>query len=154
MASPPVANGHGFAPPALLAGTLFTIVALLSEIPNTMIKRAAESDDLAKVRRLLPPIIGIGVVLLILRVFEFRSLNVGWSDNAYGSILWALLIIHTAHLLTDWIDTVVLAALLYTENGKEPRRLVDASENALYWRFVWLSWLAVYLLIYLVPRWF
>ena len=32
---------EGRAAPDLLAGTLFTIVILLSEIPNTMIKRAA-----------------------------------------------------------------------------------------------------------------
>ena len=29
-------------PPGLLAGTLFTLIMLLSEIPNTMIKKAAE----------------------------------------------------------------------------------------------------------------
>ena len=29
-------------PPNLLRGTLFTIVILLSEIPNTMIKKAAQ----------------------------------------------------------------------------------------------------------------
>jgi hypothetical protein len=38
----------------LIAGTLFTLVMLLSEIPNTMIKKAARSYDVAAVRRLLP----------------------------------------------------------------------------------------------------
>ena len=71
-------------PPGLVAGTLFTLVMLASEIPNTMIKKAAESYDLAKVQKLLLAMTGIGVMLFVLRAFEFNSLNVLWTDNAYG----------------------------------------------------------------------
>jgi len=140
-------------PPALLAGTLFTLVILLSEIPNTMLKNAAEHGQLKKVRRLLGLMAGIGLVLMALRAFEFASLNVLWTDNAYGSIVWALLVLHAAHFVTDWIDTSVLLALMHTEHGKEGRRFVDISENSMYWRFVWLVWLPLYILIYWVPRW-
>ena len=41
-----------------------------------------------------------------------------------------------------------------TPLGFTGRRLVDTDENALYWRFVWLTWLPIYLLIYWLPRWF
>jgi heme/copper-type cytochrome/quinol oxidase subunit 3 len=143
-----------YLPPDLLAGTLFTIVLLLSEIPNTMIKKAAEAEDVGRVRQLMPWIAAIGLVLLIIRAFEFNSLNVLWSDTAYGSVIWALLFLHTLHIATDWGDTLVLGALLFTKNAGDPRRMVDASENSLYWRFVWLSWLPIYLLIYWLPRWF
>lgn len=143
-----------WAPPGLIAGTLFTIVMLLSEIPNTMIKKAAEKYDLPSVRKLLPVVVAIGVVLFVLRGFEFNSLHVMWYDNAYGSIIWALLVLHTSHIATDWVDTVVLWRLMLTPHGEEPRRLVDTDENALYWRFVWLSWLPIYVLIYWVPRMF
>jgi cytochrome c oxidase subunit III len=141
-------------PPHLLAGTMFTIVMLLSEIPNHLVKKAAESYDSAQVRKLLPLIVGIGLLLFVIRGFEFNSLNIMWYDNAYGSIIWALLFLHTAHLLTDWVDTVVLWRLMRTPFGEEPRRLVDTDENALYWRFVWLSWLPIYVLIYWLPRMF
>lgn len=141
-------------PPGLLAGTLFTIVILLSEIPNTMVKRAANGFDLGAVRRLLPWVVGIGLLLLVIRAFEFNSLNVFWYDNAYGSVLWALLIMHTTHLATDWTDTVVLWLLMRTAHGEQKRRFVDTDENSLYWRFVWGSWLPIYLLIYWVPRLF
>ena len=90
---------------------------------------------------------------MVLRAFEFNSLNCDWNDNAYASIIWALLLMHTIHIGTDWMDTIVLGALLFTEKGTEPRRMVDTSENSLYWRFVWLSWIPVYLLIYWLPRW-
>jgi heme/copper-type cytochrome/quinol oxidase subunit 3 len=138
--------------PDLLAGTLFTIVMLLSEIPNSMIKKAAQARDLAAIRLLLPVMIAIGVVLLIIRGFEFNSLNCRWTDDAYASVIWALLLLHAGHLLTDWFDTVVLTALLYTPVGYEGRRLVDVDENSLYWRYVWLLWIPIYLMIYWVPR--
>jgi cytochrome c oxidase subunit 3 len=141
-------------PPNLIAGTLFTLVILLSEIPNTMIKKAAEAYDVATVRALLPWMVAVGVPLFVLRGFEFNSLNVLWYENAYGSILWALLVLHTVHVGTDWVDTAVLWRLMKTPHGESPRRLVDTDENSLYWRFVWLTWIPIYLLIYWVPRLF
>jgi cytochrome c oxidase subunit 3 len=138
--------------PNLLAGTLFTILILLSEIPNTVVKKAAEAHDTEKVRALLPVMVGIGAVLLIIRGFEFNSLNVRWTDDAYGSIIWALLLLHTTHILTDWFDSVILALLMRTVVGYEGRRLVDVDENSLYWRYVWLLWLPIYVMIYWVPR--
>ncbi|MBU3077318.1 cytochrome c oxidase subunit 3 [Sphingomonas quercus] len=141
------------APPDLLAGSLLTILILLTEIPNSWIKRAAERYDLATVRKGLVVMSAAVIPLFVLRGFEFASLNVSWTDNAYGSVMWLLLFLHTTHLVTDWGDTLVLTALMFTEHGKEANRFVDTSENALYWRFVWLSWLLIYLLIYWVPRW-
>ena len=141
-------------PPDIIAGTLFTIVILLSESPNTMIKKAAESYDVATIRRLLPVMTVIGLLLLVIRGFEFNSMNVMWYDNAYGSIIWALLLLHATHIATDWVDTVVLWRLMRTPHGEEPRRIVDTDENCLYWRFVWLSWLPIYVLLYWVPRMF
>ena len=139
-------------PPDLIAGTLFTVLILLSEIPNTLVKKSAEALDTRGVQRWLIVVSVIGAVLLILRAFEFNSMNVLWHDNAYGSAIWMLLFLHTTHLLTDWGDTIVLSFLMRTELGWEGRRLVDTDENALYWRYVWLLWLPIYLMIYWVPR--
>jgi heme/copper-type cytochrome/quinol oxidase subunit 3 len=93
----------------------------------------------------------IGLVLMILRAFEFASLNVLWYQNAYGSAVWLLLVLHTTHIATDWVDTLVLAALMHTDHVSG-RKFVDTAENSVYWRFVWLVWLPIYVLIYWVPR--
>ena len=138
--------------PSLLEGTLFTVLILVSEVPNTMVKKACEKGDIPAVRRLMWVMVAVGVVLLIIRGFEFNSLNVRWTDDAYSSIVWALLLLHTTHILTDWIDTAVLAALMETPLGYEGRRAVDVDENSLYWRYVWLLWLPIYLMIYWIPR--
>jgi cytochrome c oxidase subunit 3 len=131
---------------------LFTILILLSEIPNTSIKKAVHERDIPTVRRLMAVMVAIGAVLLVIRGFEFNSLNVRWTDDAYGSIIWALLLLHTTHILTDWFDTVVLYALMRTNLAWEGRRQVDTDENCLYWRYVWLLWIPIYLMIYWVPR--
>jgi heme/copper-type cytochrome/quinol oxidase subunit 3 len=143
---------EGRLPPNLLWGTLFTILILLSEIPNAMIKKAAHERDVPTIRLLMPVMIVIGILLLVIRAFEFNNLNCRWTDDAYSSIIWALLLLHASHLLTDWIDTVVLWALMMTDVGWEGRRLVDTDENSMYWRYVWLLWLPIYVLIYWVPR--
>ena len=140
-----------YLPPGLLAGTLFTLLMLVSEIPNTIAKKAAEAEDLKIVQRMLIIASAIGVVLLVLRAFEFGSLNVLWYQNAYGSAVWLLLVLHTTHIATDWVDTVVLAALMHTKHVSG-RKFVDTEENSIYWRFVWLVWLPMYALIYWLPR--
>ena len=74
-----------------------------------------------------------------------------WDHDAYGSIVWMLLGLHTFHLITDTWDTAVLDTLFFT-GPLEGKRFVDVSENALYWYFVVLSWLPIYAVIYLAPR--
>ena len=143
---------EGRRPADLLAGTLFTIVILASEFINTKIKKAANAGNVPAIRRLILIMIAIGAVLLVIRGFEFNSLNCRWTDDAYSSIIWALLVLHASHLITDWGDTVVLAALMYTPVSHEGRRWVDVDENSLYWRYVWLLWIPIYLMIYWVPR--
>jgi cytochrome c oxidase subunit 3 len=138
--------------PNLVAGTLFTILILLSEIPNTVVKKAVREVDIPTVRLMMGVMVALGAVLLVIRGFEFNSLNVRWTDDAYSSIIWALLLLHTTHIMTDWFDTVVLWMLMRTDLAYEGRRQVDTDENCLYWRYVWLLWIPIYLMIYWVPR--
>lgn len=141
-----------FSPPNPVAGTIFTILLLLSEIPNTLAKRAAERKDLRALQKYLLIVCALCVLMLVPRALEFNSLNVSWKDNAYGSIIWTLLFLHVTHYLTDFTDSVVLAGLLFTKHAAEDRRYVDAAENAMYWRFVWICWLPIYVCIYWLPR--
>nr|WP_284506133.1 cytochrome c oxidase subunit 3 [Caballeronia sp. INDeC2] len=138
-------------PPRLLWGTLNTVVLLVSLWPNQLAKNAAERGDRAKAALWLSVCLVVSVAFLVIRGFEFASLNVSWYANAYGSIVWLLLGLHTTHLITDTVDTAVLAVLLIT-GPFEGKRLVDVSENAIYWYFVVLSWLPIYGVIYWVSR--
>lgn len=138
-------------PPGLRYSTLFTLLMIASVLPNAWIARAAKKRDLRASRLGTLVMLGFGIVLLLLRAFQFAELGVHWDRNAYGSIVWAILLIHTVHLATDVYDTAPLVALLYLRRV-DGRRFSDVSENALYWNFVAASWLPLYALLYWLPR--
>ena len=141
----------GVAPPWLGWGTAALVLMLLSAVPNQLVKRAAERLDLPTARLWLAVMLLFGLVLLGIRVFEFAALNVWWDTNAYGSAVWTLLGLHTAHLATDIGDTIVLLVLTFSD-AFTPKRYVDLSENAMYWYFVVITWVPIYGFIYLAPR--
>ena len=70
------------------------------------------------------------------RVFEFTHLNVWWDTNAYGSVVWLLLGLHTTHIVTDFLDTRVLARadVHRPDRGEAIRRRRE--RTPLYWYFV------------------
>jgi cytochrome c oxidase subunit 3 len=139
-------------PPDLLWSSIFTTLLLISTWPNQRAKRDGEREDLARTRRNLVLMSLIGVALLGIRVFEFGTLHVRWDQNAYGSVVWLLLGLHTLHLLTDLGDTIVLTVLMFTRHG-HGKRFSDVGDNAFYWYFVVASWLPIYVVIYWFPRW-
>jgi cytochrome c oxidase subunit III len=138
--------------PDLLPGTLVTIILVLSVWPNKLIARWAKEENLRKVQLGLVLMSVLGILPLIIRIFEFDALDISWDRNAYGSVVWFLLGLHTLHLLTDVGDTLVLAVLMFTRHAHNPKRFSDTYDNAFYWDFVVVSWVAIYALIYWVPR--
>jgi cytochrome c oxidase subunit 3 len=141
----------GFAPPDLLWGTVTTVIVLASAVPNELAKRAAERLDLPRTQLWVWVSVLFAIAFCVTRAFEFTALNVWWDSNAYGSIVWTLLGIHTAHVVTDIIDTGVLGTMLVAA-PVDANRFVDISENAFYYYFVVGSWLPIYGFIYLAPR--
>ena len=137
--------------PYLLWGTINTAIILVSFIPNHLAKKAAESLDLRGVRIWMIVTLMFGFAFVAVRILEFKSLNVRWDQNAYGSIVWFNMGFHTAHVLTDMVDTIVLIALMFI-GPIEGKRFVDVSENSIYWNFVIVIWLLIYAVIYLGPR--
>ena len=138
--------------PDLVPGTLVTVMLLVSVIPNILVSRWAKRQDLRKVKIGMVVMSVLGIAPLIVRIFEFPALNVSWDTNAYGSIVWTLLGLHTTHIITDLVDTVVLAVLMFTRHGDNRRRFGDVQDNAMYWNFVVAAWLPIYVCIYWIPR--
>jgi cytochrome c oxidase subunit III len=139
-------------PPGLAFALAFVAVAVASEALNVWTKRRAQALDGPAVRRGLLGAVAFGAVLLLLRGLELTTLNVTWTENAYGSIVWALIVLHTFHLLTDVYDTAVLAVLAH-RHELTGRKFADVADNAMYWHFIVWSWVLLHLVIYWVPRW-
>lgn len=134
-------------PPDLLWGSLNTLVMLASFWPAHRAKKAAEDLNLARVRIWLVASVAFGLVFTLVRGYEFAALNVRWDSNAYGSVVWLLLGLHTVHILTDLVDTIVLTVLFFT-GPLDGKRYVDVSENSFYWYFVVATWIPIYFVIY------
>lgn len=139
-------------PPDLLPGTALTVLLVASLFPNILVARWAKAQDLRKVRVGLIVMSLLGIAPLIVRVFEFPAMHINWDQNAYGSIVWVMLGLHTTHIITDLIDTLVLTFLMFSRHGDNPRRYGDVSDNAMYWNFVVATWLPMYVCLYWVPR--
>lgn len=138
-------------PPDLWPGTVETAIFVLSIIPNQWTDRVARGQQLraARIGLVLMSLIGLG--LLILRGFEFAHLNTRWDLDAYGSVVWLMLGLHTTHLATDVGDTIVLTVLMFTRHAT-PRRFSDVTDNVFYWNFVVIAWLPIYVLLDWSPR--
>ncbi len=138
--------------PDLAPGTWLTAILVASVVPNMLISRWAKRRQLRRVQIGLVIMTLLGIAPLAFRVYEFPALHVWWDDNAYGSITWTILGLHTTHILTDLVDTVVLTCLMFTRHADNPRRYGDVQDNAMYWNFVVLTWLPLYVCLYWVPR--
>ncbi|WP_424811367.1 cytochrome c oxidase subunit 3 [Roseococcus sp. YIM B11640] len=139
-------------PPDPAPGLWITGILLVSVVPNVLVSRWAQRRDLKRVRAGLVVMTLLGIAALLPRIYEFPAMHAMWDSNAYGSAVWVLLGLHTTHILTDLIDTVVLCALMFTRHAANPRRFGDVQDNALYWNFVVLIWLPIWAILYGVPR--
>jgi cytochrome c oxidase subunit 3 len=139
-------------PPDLGPGLWITGILVVSVVPNLLVSRWAKRSDLKRVRIGLVVMTLLGALALLPRIYEFDAMHVTWDSNAYGSVVWVLLGLHTTHILTDLIETVVLCALMFTRHADNPRRFGDVMDNALYWNFVVLAWLPILACLYWVPR--
>jgi cytochrome c oxidase subunit 3 len=66
---------------------------------------------------------------------ELANMNCRWYDNAYGSIMWSLIGLHTGHLITEFIETLSILGIAFTPK-MEGTRLADVAINSDYWYFV------------------
>ena len=142
----------GDSAPDLFWSSFFTLGLVLSAMPNLWILREARAKNTSRVRLGTLAMTVIGLALAAARWMEFQHLNVRWDHDAYGSVLWLLLVLHTMHVVTDLAETGVIATWLYTHEVGDDQ-FADVEDNADYWSFVVLSWLPIYILLYWVPRW-
>jgi cytochrome c oxidase subunit 3 len=139
-------------PPDLFWGTAITLLMLGSLVPTVFLSRAARKRDRKQTKFWMVLVTALNALAIICRGFEFNHLNTRWDQDAYGSVVWALVLLHTVHLLTDFIDSGVLTGFLFTCDIDD-ERLSDVDDDAVYWAFVVLTWLPIYALVYWAPRW-
>jgi cytochrome c oxidase subunit III len=139
--------------PRLGAATVELIVLLASVLPMAAVDRFARAERHRLV--VLGLTIGIlfGLASMALRALQFAgALGCRWDSHAYGSVVWTLLGMHAAHVITSTIENALLVAVLLI-GPVERKDFVDAHINAFYWYVIVGLWVPTYVLIYLAPRW-
>jgi cytochrome c oxidase subunit 3 len=138
--------------PSLGVPLLNVAVMLVSIVPTWYAAKRARAHDKRGIAIGLIWQTILGFAVMALRMAEFKSLNVRWDTNAYGSVAWAVLMAHTLVMVTDVLDTAGLM-LLFLLVEPEERHYVDTTENSLFWYFIVASWLVLFVLAFLSPRW-
>ena len=139
--------------PALGAATAELVVLLVSVVPMAAVDRLSRSERRRPVAIGLAIMVVLGLVAIALRALQFAgALGCRWDSHAYGSVVWTLLGMHEAHVITSTIENALLVAVL-VRPPIERKDFVDAHVNAFYWYFIVAIWMPTYLLIYLAPRW-
>jgi len=95
--------------------------------------------------------VGLGLVFLVLKVIEYRDVSYRWDTNAYGSIVWTIVVFHSTHVASVLLKGTAVAALALKGHFTAERRL-GVQINGLYWQFVVAVWVPLYVLLYWVPR--
>ena len=138
--------------PSLVAPSIGLVVLLATIVPTYMYHRASERlERKATERWLWVAALGL-VAATVIRVFEFMALGVRWDLNAYASATWAIVFAHFTLLLASAGETITIAAIFSTRSD-EMRHYSDASDNAMYFYFLALSWVPLWVIVYLLPRW-
>ena len=137
--------------PDLRWGTINLVLILLSALPNWYTGRAVLDRDAIRTRVGLIACAIVFTGLCVVRWFEFGALHARWDEGIYGSVVWVLLGIHTFNLVTDYFDTLVLTAVMFTK-PLEGKRFVDIAENCGYWWFVIVTWIPIYAVVYWAER--
>jgi heme/copper-type cytochrome/quinol oxidase subunit 3 len=139
--------------PDLLVPTIQVVLMVLSLPFVLWISRVAHRFEFEKVRLGLTVAALINAVFVGLRLVEaISSLNVKWDTNAYGSAQWLILGSHFTLLAVELVEVAGMALMFWLAPIEE-KHFSDAADMAFYWFFMVLSWVPLYVLCFLVPRW-
>lgn len=101
--------------------------------------------------------VAIGAVLEIVffgvKVLMAIQSPFAWTDHAYGSIYWTISRLHSGHVLVAIFMALVVWVLAARGYFTQERRLGVQVVN-IYWQFVAIIWIPVFVVLFLVPRWF
>ncbi len=133
----------GIALPDLKMSTPFSFLLWGSSIPILWAEVKLRNGDLDKFRLGLAISFVMGLAFLLYTARSFQDLEFGWTDNAYGSIVYTIVGLHALHVLIGLVINAViqLKARLGRYGGD---RHASAEVYFLYWHFVDAVWLVVW----------
>lgn len=137
--------------PALLLPTINLVIIVAIIVPMQMADSAAKAFDKAGVMKWLGVAVVLSLLALLLRGFEFALVHERWDENAYGSIVWFILGLHSTLLVVDFFESGAILAI-FRMDREEEKHFSDVEDAVLYQWFLSLVWVPLYATVYLSPR--
>jgi len=128
-------------------GSATAVTLLVSAIPTHQMKNATRTGDLRGIQRSMWLVTLLSVAAVVTRAFEFKSLPFRWDTDAYASVFWGMLTLHTTHLALGVIENLIFSVLL-AKGPLEKKHLVDCEVNGIYWYFAVAGGVVVSVILY------
>jgi cytochrome c oxidase subunit 3 len=92
----------------------------------------------------------LGVIFVVIQVFEWKSKSFSLNSGAYGSLFFTITGFHMAHVVLGLL--MLFPLTIWSMLGYfGPRRSAPISIGAIYWHFVDAVWLVVFFSLYITP---
>jgi heme/copper-type cytochrome/quinol oxidase subunit 3 len=143
--------GPGVRLPGLTLSSWALIPLLASCVGSYLATEAAKKNDRSGMLLGLGLNLGLALVFLVLRGIEWNSLNFTWESDAHGSIVWAILFLHSYDVVADLIMTAVLIVIV-AAGHYGPRQRIGVHVDSVLWYFLVGIWIPLYCVIYWAPR--
>ena len=141
----------GVEKPELVLPAIMTVVLLSSSVFMQMAERGIKRGDQARLRMGLLIALALAVVFLAMQAYEYSHPDALPTDNAYGSLFFAITGIHGIHVLIAVLMNIYLQVRARLGHFSE-RRFSGVENVTLYWHFVDVVWLLIVMVVYVSPH--
>lgn len=144
---------EGVPVPDLFLPILNTVVLFLSSVAVFIGSNGLKKGNLRRLKWGFGIGAGLEIAFLSVKVLMAIQAQFGWADHAYGSIYWTISRLHSVHVVVAIIMAVTAWVLSLRGFFSQENRLGIQVVN-IYWQFVAIVWIPVFVILFLVPRWF
>ena len=138
----------GTAAPDVLIPTVGLLLFFASLYPAVKLHKSAHEKNIQAIKRWTILLLAFEVAIIVIRYFEFDALNTRWDSNAWGSVIWFTMGLHTLLLLGDFGESIFIGRIFF-KGPVEKKHFSDAADDVEYWYFLIAAWIPCYVLIYL-----
>jgi cytochrome c oxidase subunit III len=141
----------GVEEPKLTLSIIMSFVLWGSSIPMLFAERGIKHGNQARLRVGLLAAWIMGAAFLGYSMKDFSELKFSWQQNAYGSIYYSTVGLHTLHVFVGLVMSTVVQIKAWLGKFSEDRH-VTVQVYAMYWHFVDAVWLFVFPTFILSPH--
>ena len=138
--------------PDLPVPSINLLLLCLSIVPMIWADRACLKRDVRAVKWGLVLCVLLGLIVIAIRFYEFKSLHFTWDENAYASVIWSIIGLHLTHLIIATSENLIMTVWVFVK-GLDDKHARDVRVTATYWYWVAAIWLLLFIIIWGGARW-